>query len=169
MRYHLECLRMEWMRAMRGTMVLDTLTNCLHYHGMLSGRLGIALDFLSASDLAALDLGRHAIDGDRVFAMVHEYDTKPRGPWEAHQQYADVHVMVDGEEEVGYAPIDRLRVRDPYLPADDCERMDGDGAFFLLTCSMFAVFFPQDAHQPGVLVDHVRRVKKVVVKVRVGA
>jgi len=48
-------------------MIKDTLNRIERYHG-LSPRLDQAIDFLAAADLAALETGRHIIDGDRIYA-----------------------------------------------------------------------------------------------------
>ena len=50
-------------------MILDLIDHQLFYRGMVPG-LDAGFDFLKRTDLAALEDGRHAIDGDRVFALM---------------------------------------------------------------------------------------------------
>ncbi|NTV77854.1 MAG: DUF386 domain-containing protein, partial [Clostridiales bacterium] len=46
----------------------------------------------------------------------------------------------------------------------DFQAMTGSGSTLNLTAGTFAVFFPQDAHMPGLTVEAPTKVKKVVVK-----
>ena len=63
----------------------------------LPARLRQAVDFLRRADVHALATGRHDVDGDRLFALVQEYATRPPSEcaWEAHRQYADQFRGVD--------------------------------------------------------------------------
>ena len=151
-------------------MIYDTLENLARYVPLLPG-LGKAAAFLSREDLARLPDGRVAIDGDRVFANLQTYDTKPidmRG-FEAHRKYADVQAVLGGEGELcGFAvPTAEQDVVAPYDAAKDvlfcapplCE-------WLRLTPGFFALFLPQDAHEPGRQLGEVARVRKCVVKIR---
>lgn len=151
-------------------MVYDTIENIGRYAALVPG-LGKALAFIARTDLAQLPDGRVEIDGDRVFANVQTYDTKPidmRG-FEAHRKYADVQIVIGGEGELcGVAvPTDEQDVVTPYDEAKDvlfcapplCE-------WFRLTPGFFALFLPQDAHEPGRQLGEVAQVRKCVVKIR---
>ena len=50
-------------------MIVDHLENAGRYEGLHAG-FDVAFKFLRSPNLASLALGRHAIDGDRVFAVV---------------------------------------------------------------------------------------------------
>ena len=80
-------------------MIVDRLENWSFYAG-LPPRIVRALEFLRDTDLAALSLGRHELDGDRLFALVQEYTTKPieQCKWEAHRRYCDVQFVARGAE-----------------------------------------------------------------------
>jgi YhcH/YjgK/YiaL family protein len=134
----------------------------------LMQRLAKGFDFLQTADLLNAAPGRVDIDGDSVFALVQEYNTKPleQGFWEAHRKYIDIQYVVSGEEHMGYANLAQLNAGD-YDAAKDFLPLHGDGSFLRLPAGMFTLFLPEDAHMPGMAVDQPQPVKKVVVKVAV--
>jgi len=149
-------------------MIIDTLANAGLYGGMNS-RLAAAFDYLRKNDFNPLADGRYDLDGDRLFALVQRYDSKPRdrGKWEAHRKYIDVQYIVQGIERMGYANVKRLKVTQPYDEKGDCELFDGPGDFLTCPAGAFMVFAPADAHMPGLAVTKPEPVIKVVVKVKI--
>ncbi len=147
-------------------MVIDTLAHQARYVS-LHPRFREAFDFLARTDLDALPNGRTTLDGDRLFALVQNYETQPihAGKLEAHQKYIDIQYVVSGEEFVGYAPLGGQTVATPHDPAKDIAFYDGEAWFTLLRKGMFAIFFPQDAHLPGRHTDTPRTVRKIVLKI----
>lgn len=148
-------------------MIADTLNHSAVYK-CLSPNFKKAFDFLMQVDLASLPLGKHAIDGENVFVILSEYTTKALSDarWEAHRMYADIQLLLAGEEKIGYSPLTSMKVTEDYNPAKDILFLTGNGDYITLKPSVFAVFFPHDAHQPCVATGNQQGVKKVVVKVR---
>ncbi|MGE0755876.1 MAG: YhcH/YjgK/YiaL family protein [Pirellulaceae bacterium] len=146
-------------------MIVDRLANLELYRG-LQPRWIKALEFLRDSDLATLPLGRHDLDGDQLFALVQEYTTRDESQcrWEAHERYCDVQYLVTGEERIGVANIDDLRVTEPYDAAKDVAFFEGDGDAITLRAGTFAIFAPQDVHKPCVHRGSPAAVRKVVIK-----
>lgn len=134
----------------------------------LAQRLQAAFDYLQRTDLENAEPGKVEIDGNRVFALIQEYNTKPRaqGFWEAHRQYLDVQYVVKGLEHMGYANLEQLTAG-AYEAAKDFVPLEGAGSFILLPAGMFTIFMPEDGHMPGIAVNEPQPVKKVVVKVAV--
>ena len=66
-----------------------------------------ALDFLKNTDLKALPGGRHAIEGDMMYANVDDVETKlfETTKPESHRNYVDIQFMVCGEENMGFLEI----------------------------------------------------------------
>ncbi|OPZ30925.1 MAG: Toxin-antitoxin biofilm protein TabA [Lentisphaerae bacterium ADurb.BinA184] len=151
-------------------MIIDALRNAAQYHGLGRG-LRMALDYLAETDFSTVEPGRYELDGDRVYALVQRYDTKPRGTgvWEAHQHYIDVQYVADGAETMGYANVAGLTVTQPYLAGKDCVLLAGEGSFLAAPAGTFVVFFPEDAHMPCLADGKPQPVCKVVVKVAVEA
>jgi YhcH/YjgK/YiaL family protein len=134
----------------------------------LAQRLQAGFYFLQTADLENIAPGRVDIDGNQVFALVQEYDTKPKeqGFWEAHRKYIDIQYVVGGIEHMGYANLAQLDAGD-YDESKDFLPLQGTGSFLLLPAGMFTLFMPEDAHMPGMAVDDPQPVKKVVVKVAI--
>ena len=91
-------------------MIHDTLAHASQYE-VLGPRIEAALRLLRQNDLNALPLGRWEIDGQDLFAIVDEYDSKPLEKcfWEAHRKYIDVQFLVRGVEQMGHAELGGLR------------------------------------------------------------
>jgi len=148
-------------------MIIDQLQNASMYYG-LGPRVEKGLRYLQETDFEAAEPGRHEIEGDDVFALVQEYDSKLReeGFWEAHRQYVDVQYVAAGAEHMGYAPVERLQAG-AYDAEKDFLKLDGDGEFLKVRAGTFVIMAPQDAHMPGMAIAAPQPVKKVVVKARV--
>ena len=134
----------------------------------LAARLQAAFDYLQQTDLENTAPGKVEIDGDRVFALVQEYQSKPssQGFWESHRKYLDVQYVVSGVEQMGYANLSQLTLGE-YDAEKDALIHQGSGSFVLLPAGMFAIMMPDDGHMPGIAVENPHPVKKVVVKVAV--
>ncbi len=150
-------------------MILDRLENAALYRP-LGPRIAAALDWLRATDIAALAEGRYELEGDRLAAIVQRYRTKPlpKARWEAHHRYLDVQYVAEGTERIGYAPLtEQWKVVEPYDEAKDVAFYDARGDLFEVPAGSFAIFGPQDIHAPGLVGGTppvVREVLKVVVK-----
>jgi YhcH/YjgK/YiaL family protein len=151
-------------------MILDLLSNSSLYHG-LPTRLVAALDYLQATDLPALPLGKTVIDGERLFALVQQYAPKPAAAlkFEAHRRYWDVQYVADGVERMGWNTLARMTVSEPYSQERDVAFFAGRGDEFLVPAGTFAIFGPQDVHMPGISANADGLVRKVVVKVDLSA
>ena len=125
---------------------------------------------VSAPPRTTLPVGKIPIQGDQIYALVQDNTTKTRdqGVWEAHRKYIDVQFVAAGVEEMGYANIQTLTVKQPYDEQVDYALFDGSGSFVTVAAGSFTIFFPEDGHIPGSAVDgQPAAVRKVVVKVAV--
>ena len=139
-------------------MILDHICRAYLYTN-LGPRFQKAFEFLQTTDLLKLPLGKHEIEGDKVFALVQDYSPKPRavGKFEAHERYWDVQFVARGAERMGWAARPRLTVSEPYSAEREVMFFEsspysGIGDFFLVAEGFFTVFGPQDAHMPGVAI-----------------
>ena len=148
-------------------MIADTLSNAAIYK-KLGRNFEKAFDFLQQADLNAFPIGKQAIDGDNVFMILSEYTTKlfSDARWEAHRVYADIQLLLAGEERIGYAPLTKMKTTEDYNPAKDILFLSGDGDYTTIRPGVFAVFLPHDAHQPCVATGNQQTVKKLVIKVK---
>lgn len=150
-------------------MIVDTLENASSYLS-LSPRIAAALHFLRHPESANPPLGRHAIDGDRVFALVQEYSTKPQEQcfWESHRKYIDVQFIQSGVESIGWSPIQQMKLKKDYEAEKDLMVWEGSAQMVLtLSAGSFAIFMPHDAHMPCLAAGSPQTVRKIVVKVAV--
>lgn len=149
-------------------MIIDNLSNASLYYGV-SSKLKKAFEFLQKTDFETMKPGRYEIDGDNVYAMVQQYETRPleQGAWEAHKKYIDVQYVATGSEIMGYRHIEGMKVTKEYDQSVDCLFLEGEGDFFKVEAGFFAVFTPKDAHMPCIATTSPAEVKKVVVKVAV--
>lgn len=148
-------------------MIVDLLMNVEGYGALLPG-LTAGLDFLRTRRFESVEPGRVEIDGDRLFAIVQEYETKApgSGKWEAHRRYWDIQYVVQGTEVMHWADIAHLEAG-AYVPEKDFLPLEGTGDLITLRTGMVAILSPQDAHMPGMAIERPERVRKVVVKVAV--
>jgi len=146
--------------------IVDKLSNARSYSA-LGGGIVAALDYLRKTDFSALAPGRYELDGDKLYALVQQYDSKPReqGRLEAHRRYIDVQYVAEGAERMGYGNVDDLKVVTEYDGTKDALFLQGESDFVVMHAGSFAVFWPQDAHMPGIALQAPQRVKKVVLKV----
>lgn len=149
-------------------MILDLLTHAGAYAG-LGAHFAKAFNFLADTDLNQLPVGRTEIAGDKLFALVSDGPTKSRNEcrFEAHRRYHDIQLVTYGEELMGYAPVENLRVLQPFREGDDYAFFEGVGTDLFVCAGMFAMFMPQDGHRPSMAVTQPQRVRKVVLKVAV--
>ncbi|TBL80482.1 DUF386 domain-containing protein [Paenibacillus thalictri] len=133
--------------------------------------IGIALEKLGKILKENRTEGRVEINGDQMYVSFMEFDAKPMHDLlaEKHESYIDVHYLIEGEETIGWSSqredVDAVKAYDSeqdyalYEPASD-------EVLLHLKPGMYAVFFPNDIHRPGM--GHSGKIKKAVVKVHVG-
>ncbi len=147
-------------------MILDQLQHIESYAG-LHPKIVRGLRLLSDLQHETFAPGRRDIDGTAIFVLFQEYNSKPlsSGKWESHRRYVDIQFILKGEERMGYAPRNSLSELTSYNAQDDYALHEGDGLYFDLKEGWFVIFFPQDAHMPGIAVDHPSQVQKIVLKI----
>ena len=132
------------------------------------GRWQRAFEFLATTNLANMKPGRYELDGEQLFAIVlavakDEADTR----FEAHKKYADIQYVIAGRERIGVVPLESARMVEPYDDAKDIAFFEtNENNYRPASAKNFFVFFPDEAHRPGVRVSEDEQVKKIVIKVK---
>ncbi|MBP8959728.1 MAG: YhcH/YjgK/YiaL family protein [Bacteroidales bacterium] len=130
-----------------------------------------AFSFLKNTDLESLEVKRYDIDGDNLYASVSEYVTKDENEamFEAHRKYIDIQYVIRGTETIQVAPLAmRDSVSQEYDENRDIEFFSvRESKSLLATPDKFFIFFPSDAHKPGIIAGKPDSVKKIVVKLRI--
>jgi biofilm protein TabA len=154
-------------KALEGTMVRANLEDWRSTPG-LEGLEG-PFEYLTRTDLAALPLGRTAIDGDDVYVIVSEAETRApeAARFEAHRRYLDIQLVLRGQETLGVAPAASLSTSEPYDATKDIEffARPQDYVTLALHAGEFAVFGPADGHMPSLHLSGPHVSRKAVVKV----
>lgn len=147
-------------------MIADLLCNADLYKNLQAG-IRRGLEYLTSTDFTAIEPGRHEIDGQNIYAMVQDYEPKQpeNAYWEAHRRYIDIQYVAEGIESIGYAPTETLQVTHPYDSEKDAVFLKGEGSLLTAAKGTFFIFFPQDAHMPGLTFDTVASVRKAVIKI----
>ena len=148
-------------------MIFDKLLNDNNYKQL--GNVAKMLDFCKNTDFTKMEKGKYVVDGDNIFYMVQEYETRVGGGLsEAHDKYIDIQLIVEGTEIIGVTQRDMAGAPVEQNPDSDYCLYDCDTQRLTLSAGDFAVFFPNDVHMPGVSATDVPTlVKKVVVKVKI--
>lgn len=148
-------------------MILDTLNNAELYESV-HPLFKKAFDFLRKENLAALPVGKIELQGRDLFVNVVDITgkTAEQAKMETHRAYIDIQVPVGKAETMGWIAADRLQMpTEPYNQEKDIAFFADKAANFISVQPFeFAVFFPQDGHQPGISEGTYR---KIIVKVRV--
>ncbi|HEY9115725.1 MAG TPA: YhcH/YjgK/YiaL family protein [Bacteroidales bacterium] len=147
-------------------MVLDRIENVALYESLHPG-IKTAFDFINKTDFSSFLPGKYELEGDKIFVLVNEYETKKASETypEAHRKYIDIQLMVSGSEKFGYAAFSGQKVQSEYNLIKDIAFFNSEVDFFELNPGMFAIFFKNELHQPGIFIGKPETVKKVVVKV----
>ena len=151
-------------------MIFDSLEHASGY-ASLNPAFEKAFCFLRESMKQIPQPGRYDLDGDRLYAMVQTYTTRPaeQVQWEAHRKYIDIQLLLSGRERIGYAKAENMVDPGEYQPEKDVQLAASaeNPSYLSLSGGDFAVFYPHDAHQPtcedGFSADAVKAVVKVLI------
>jgi len=141
-------------------MILDRLTNAGRYtslHPSFARAFAYLRDvnwtpLITEAQASERHSTRHPIDGDRLYVSIEYVQGRGRegARLEAHRRYVDIQFTVDGEEEIGWKPLDDCGV--PSVAYDDAKDVlffsDRPDSWLSLPAGRFAIFFPDDAHAP---------------------
>ena len=129
-------------------MIVDTLDH-IHLYGVPVEGLEEALAWLGKPDSLGLEPGRYPLGDSGAVAILAAGLTVPEEEeeWEAHRRFADLQVVLSGEEVMGFAPLGRMTPKGEYSKEDDCVLLEGSGNFMLVRAGVFVFFSPHDAHK----------------------
>lgn len=110
--------------------------------------------------------GKYVIN-DEIYVNVTEYSPKPieEATAETHNVYADIQLILSGEEYIGYAKTDLLTATTGYDKENDIQFWKGDLALLAMQKGDWALFMPHEAHAPA-LSKSGGKVKKAIFKIK---
>ena len=150
-------------------MIIDTLQNATKYSSV-HPLFAKAFEYISKTDLNAIEPGKYEIDGDNLKAA---YSNKKGmaaaesvSKFECHNKHIDIQVCINGVETFGWKPRENCTTPNGgYNEAKDVQLYnDQPDMYFQLTNEQFVILFPEDVHAP-MIGD--AEIKKVVIKVKI--
>jgi YhcH/YjgK/YiaL family protein len=148
-------------------MILDTLKNGMKY-ATVHPRFSKAFEYLLNNDLAALPAGKVELEGSDLVVNIVDITgkTEAEAKMETHNNFIDIQVPVGQTEIMGWKALASLsEITSAYDATKDLTFYGDKATTFLQVQPLeFAVFFPDDGHQPGIATGTYR---KIIVKVRV--
>lgn len=147
-------------------MVVDTVEN-LEKYASLNPLFAQAIAFLKSTDLKSLEVGKTILKENDLIVNVQQTapKTKEQAKLETHHVFIDIQIPLSGVEVMGYTAAKDCKPADaPYHAEKDITFFEGLAEDYVsVKPGMFAIFFPQDGHAPGITPTGV---KKVIVKVK---
>ena len=146
-------------------MILDTLENSGKYES-IHPRFKQAFDFLRDTDLLALPFGKIELDGTNLIIIVadQECKTSDEAKMETHNKYIDIQIPLSASETMGWIAGNKLKLPTAAYNQEKDLTFFADKASNFLNVQPFdfAIFFPEDGHQPGIGIGNH---KKIIVKI----
>lgn len=149
-------------------MIFGNIQNLKEYFFLEDGVLE-CFKYMKEHNMNDYKKGSYDIDGKRLFVNIVEYETTEADKrfWEAHRDYLDIHLMLEGTEQIDMNFIRNMNVK-AYVPEDDFLPMEGEkNGSAILRAGDFLICYPGDAHRTAVAADGVQRIRKAVFKVRI--
>ena len=150
-------------------MIVTNREHALDYLG-LNQNLDTALQYISKTDLDGIEDGNHLIEGEEVRVKVQHMQTKPldAAKLEAHNDFADIQMLLEGEESIGWCFRTEKLKETEAAPERDIYFYEGEFAKLDLKPGQFVIVLPDDVHAPGLATDEPSGIRKAVFKVKLG-
>lgn len=129
-----------------------------------------ALQAILAHQPQHLANGKYPIEGELVYFSVFDGKTKPleeQRP-ELHARYIDVHILLEGEEIIGAAPLGQHQQADgEFDEANDIGFFNGMGCETLIKLQPgeLVILFPGELHRPMATLGEPAALRKIVAKI----
>ncbi len=147
-------------------MIVDCLS-CFKTYIKLHKNFSKVLDFLEKNSLSNLKEGQHVILGKEIFLSINRYKTQVDKDFEAHKQYIDIQIILAGAEYIEWCPLSKTQIKTTYNKDKDIVFLSGMGQKLEATPDLFFIFFPEDAHRPGLSIHAQEYIKKAVFKIKI--
>lgn len=149
-------------------MILDKLENAALYYDSVPG-FEQFMKFFNENDLEEMPACKIFLDGNDLYVNILDFKGKAESAcrMEAHKDYLDIQIPLGADETMGWkAQVDCQDVTQEYDEGKDVEfYADKAVAQFTVPAGHFVVFFPSDAHQPGIAPG--KEYRKLIVKSKV--
>lgn len=124
-------------------------------------------EYVKSHDLLHTELGRITIDGDKLFINNSNPTcvSQDKQVLEAHRQYIDVHILLEGKERIGWLPLENCKnCIQSYDEKGDCALYaDKPSAYVDLLPGQVCIVWPEDPHAP---IIGEGKIRKLIAKVK---
>lgn len=125
-------------------------------------------DFVKNTDFDAIPLGKVEVDGENLFVMNLDIDGADMAtqPLEMHRKYIDVHILLGGEEKIGWLPIEDIaNYTQAYEESGDCALSNDSPRYYVdMRPGEYCIVWPEDPHAPAISTGRIRKlIGKVLV------
>ena len=146
-------------------MITGKIKDLKRYIG-INQNLDTAITYILKEEWREATHGETSIDQQRVLLRRFNCATVSSNdkPFEAHQLYGDIQLLVKGNEIVEYTDLQHVSPLNAYQKDDDFQEYKGNAlGTFLLEEDSFAICFPEDLHKPDITCQS-KKVEKAVIK-----
>ena len=147
-------------------MIFGNIKN-LHEYDYLPVDIKKCFEYAVSNNLLDFEKGSYKIDGNNLFVNIVEYETidVENRFWEAHKNYLDLHLMLDGKEQIDVNFIGNMEEKE-FVEKDDFLPLEGDkNGHVILEKDDFLICYPNDAHRTAVKVNNPKKIKKAIFKI----
>ena len=147
-------------------MIFGNIKN-LHEYDYLPAGIKKCFEYVASNDLLGFEKGSYKIDGDNLFVNIVEYETTDveNRFWEAHRNYLDLHLMLDGKEQIDVNFIENMEEKE-FIEKDDFLPLEGEkNGHVILEKGDFLICYPNDAHRTAVKIEDSQKIKKAIFKI----
>jgi len=133
-------------------MIFDHVDNLKNYSALAPEAIELLIPALAELS-ADTPNGKTILIEDKLFILIQRYDTHPlaEGKFETHSNFADLQMLLSGNEEIYYTGDENLECVSPYDEKNDYALYAQNGAStpLALKPGNFAIFLPEEKHLPG--------------------
>lgn len=153
-------------------MIAGKLENWRKHPGFAESRVWTEAFEWIERNAANSEEGIFPLESPGCFVRVMSYALKTReeANYESHLKTIDLQYTIEGGEGIECHPVDGLKAKGEYLEEKDFQFYEtpaDSSAFVKNLKGSFCVLFPEDGHQPQRIVNDLREVRKLVVKIPV--
>lgn len=105
--------------------------------------------------------------GNRIMVMEGTTRSADGALFEAHRKFLDIQYILEGQEYVGWAPLEQTVLEGEFSEEKDIGMYSGKADFLRIAAGNCYVVFPEDAHAPTCHLDAPNAYKKMVIKLKV--
>ncbi|PAF37557.1 hypothetical protein CHH58_12165 [Terribacillus saccharophilus] len=146
-------------------MIFDIIEN-LNKYVSLNPKIGNGLEKLNEVEIDYNK--RFDFDGGYLFFQEGTTTHIDKGTFEAHRNYIDIQIVMDGSEYIAWAPTAQLVVDVVYNAEKDVVRLEGSPKTTMkINKGMAYICLPHDGHKALKYIDKATTYKKAVIKIEI--